>query len=219
MDYFAITPPEITKNIFDNLPLFDLIKMETVKRQFTKFVRETKWDHKVKLWNSINFFEEDPMNLEHVIKTHKFTTYSFNEITDKLVNLLGHCTSIEFNRCHQITNKSVSKLTNLRELHLNYCYGLGLTAKCLTNLTKLEILSFAILNETLDQSLSLLTNLRKLNMNNISNFTGTGLKFLTNLSELKITSYKVTAETEKSLRDDLKSCVITVSRPNPACGY
>lgn len=107
----------------------------------------------------------------------------YSKITDKIIGSLTGITHLDL--CSKsITDKSISKLTNLKYLRFDNTNGItNYSIKYLTNLRSLVIYEN---NERIsDESIKFLTNLQTLEFNN-KYITYSSIKYLTNLNNLKI---------------------------------
>ena len=96
-DSFTTLPSELIENIFNYLTLNELIKMESVSYSLHDYIISNKWNQLVSLNNLTK--------ISFVIKNYQFVNYNFSysNITDESVKLLGNCNTLYFDGCNLIT--------------------------------------------------------------------------------------------------------------------
>ena len=112
---FKILPRVLLVQIFKELSLTDLLKMEIQNKYFRDLIQNTKWDHFMVKLQSIN-------KIKIVIKKYNFMKYDFSNslITDEIVKELRNCHTLNLNDCNKITDESVKELRNCHTLDLSY---------------------------------------------------------------------------------------------------
>ena len=99
---FKILTRVLLIQIFKELSLTDLLKIEIQNKYFRDLVQNTKWDHFVVKLQSTD-------KIKMVIKKYHFMKYdfSYSSITDEIVKKLRNCHSLDLSYCYKITDESV----------------------------------------------------------------------------------------------------------------
>ena len=187
-------PLEIIQQILNYLPVFHLIKTETVSKQFMRIIRTSPWNHE-------NCNTRDIKIMEHVIKNYKFTNYQLYEslMTDEVIKSITNCRTIKLSSCRSFPIKNLGflvDLVNLENLAIGFATALRDTdIACLTNLKKLDLSSTNITG----MYFAFLKKLEELNLVCAENITDENLGTLTNLKKLRIDYVTITGSSFVSL--------------------
>ena len=117
ISFLDYVPLEIINLIFDDLNLNDLLHLASTNIWLMNHIRTTKWRNIcVRINKNIN-------NVNHIVTTYKFIKYdfSYSQITDESVKLLGNCHTLYLYGCTNITDESVKLLGNCHTLNLYRC--------------------------------------------------------------------------------------------------
>ena len=185
-------PKELIIEIFSNLSLKNLINMESSNKSFRKIIRETKWNHSVRLKNITS--------IEYVIYHYQFIKYDFSNssITDTSVKLLGKCHQLDIRWCKQITDESVKHLGKCHRLNLNGCNQI--TDESVKHLGKCHQLDLRWCNQITDESVKHLGKCHTLDLSGCDQITDESVKLLGNCHTLDLYHCdKITDESVKLL--------------------
>ena len=168
---FNLIPLELLREILKLLSLKELIQMTILDTNMNKLIKQVKWNHMTIRVRNLE-------RIKYVITTYKFKKYDFSytDITDNEVKLLGACRTLNLSNCNKITDSSVKLLGGCNKLYLANCYQItDLSVKLLGTCHKLNL---TYCKQITDSSVKLLGSCHQVYLNFCHQITDSSVKLL-----------------------------------------